>query len=436
MLEVVAGAYERAGCQVIGTATSGQAARNLGDEADIENARTLASLMWRLDHDRAHLDARTVVILDEAGMTDDLDLLRLVVRVEQAQAKLVMVGDDRQLGPVGPGGATRALVERHPDMLHTLDENHRQADIGERAALEQLRAGNVGVAADWYYAHGRIHTQSDREWTLRRAIEGWAADIDAGRDAALFAYQRSNTAELNRLAREVMVDSGHVSGPEVHGLAVGDRVISTTPIPDVGMVNSQRATVIAVNEAWQMIDLRADDGRLLPGIHGDELDRLALGYATTVHRSQGATVETGHVLADGGGRELAYVAMSRARQATRIYTTADDTAVAVEDLKADWQQERRPRWAIDTGLPATADARADEQGLDQRQRANVLAIAAHERTGSEGERTRAAIADELDRYRARLESVDRQQARRELAWPEPGWMHPSPTPERGTEIGI
>ena len=100
------------------------------------------------------------------------------------------------------------------------------------------------------------------------AVEGWAADIDAGRDAALFAYQRSNVAELNRLAREVMVDSGRVSGPEVHGLAVGDRVISTAPIPDVGMVNSQRATVIAVNEAWQMIDLRADDGRLLAGDPG------------------------------------------------------------------------------------------------------------------------------------------------------------------------
>jgi hypothetical protein len=69
------------------------------------------------------------------------------------------------------------------------------------------------------------------------------------------------------------------------GLGGGDRVISTAPIPDVGMVNSDRATVIAVNEAWQMIDLRADDGRPLAGIRGDELDRLDLGYATTVHRS-------------------------------------------------------------------------------------------------------------------------------------------------------
>jgi ATP-dependent exoDNAse (exonuclease V) alpha subunit len=214
----------------------------------------------------------------------------------------------------------RARVERHPARLRTLDENCRRAGIGERAVLEQLRAGNVGVAVSWYYQHGRIHAQPDRDGTLRRAVEGWTADIDAGRDAALFAYQRSNVAELNRLARELMVEQGRVAGPEVHGLAVGDRVMSTAPIPDVGMANLQRATVIAVNEGWQMVDLRASDGRLLPGIQGDELDRLDLGYASTVHRSQGATVDSGHVVADGVGRELAYVAMSRARQATHIYT--------------------------------------------------------------------------------------------------------------------
>jgi hypothetical protein len=108
-----------------------------------------------------------------------------------------------------------------------------------------------------------------------------------------------------------------------------------------------------------------------------------------------------------------------------IYSTADVTAVAVEDLTADWQQEHRPRWAIDTGLPATANAQHHEQDLDQRQRANVLAIAAHERTGSEGERTRAAMAAELDRYRARLDEVDRPQLRRTPAWTRPEWSQPS-----------
>jgi conjugative relaxase-like TrwC/TraI family protein len=114
MLNVVGTAFESAGCQVLGTATSGQAARNLGTEADIDNSRTIASLMWHLEHDRLRLDNRTVVILDEAGMTDDPDMLRLAIRIDEASAKLIVVGDHRQLGPVGPGGAMGALVQRHP----------------------------------------------------------------------------------------------------------------------------------------------------------------------------------------------------------------------------------------------------------------------------------------------------------------------------------
>jgi hypothetical protein len=140
------------------------------------------------------------------------------------------------------------------------------------------------------------------------------------------------------------------------------------------------------------------------------------------------------VLADGGGRELAYVATSRARQATRIYTTADDTAGAVEDLKADRQQERRPRRAIDTGLPATADAQQHEQDLDQRQRANVLAIVPHERVAPDSEEIRAAIAAELDRYRARLEPLEPPHARRLRAWREPEWRQPAC--DNGIEIGM
>ena len=58
MLAVVADAFEAAGGQVIGTATSGQAARNLGDAAEIDTSRTLASLRWHLDHDRLTLDCR------------------------------------------------------------------------------------------------------------------------------------------------------------------------------------------------------------------------------------------------------------------------------------------------------------------------------------------------------------------------------------------
>jgi len=57
-------------------------------------------------------------------------------------------------------------------------------------------------------------------------------------------------------------------------------------------------------------------------------------------------------LEDGGGRELAYVSMSRARERSTVYAIADGVDQAVDDLKRDWPQQRRQRWAIDSGMPA------------------------------------------------------------------------------------
>ena len=229
-------AFERAGCEVIGTATSGQAARNLGHEAEIAQSRTLASLIWRLDHGQMALTEKTVVILDEVGMTDDADLARLAAYTELAGAKLVLTGDHRQLGPVGPGGALGALVKRHPDAVHYLAENRRQHDPGERQALEALRDGDVGEAVSWYVGHGRVHAVPTRDEALQAVVEAWAADVAAGHETGLYAWRRANVAELNHRARAWMEASGRLTGPELAcpggaTYRAGDRVVTLAPGP-------------------------------------------------------------------------------------------------------------------------------------------------------------------------------------------------------------
>jgi hypothetical protein len=72
-----------------------------------------------------------------------------------------------------------------------------------------------------------------------------------------------------------------------------------------------------------------------------------------IHRSQASTVDVAHRLEDGGGRSLAYVSMSRARETNTVHVVTDDLDQAVEDLTRDWAVDRRARWAIDSGTPAT-----------------------------------------------------------------------------------
>jgi hypothetical protein len=359
MLAVVAAAFAEAGCEVIGTATSGQAVRNLSSEADIGQSRTLASLIWRLDHHLLTLTERTAVILDEVGMTDDVGLVRLAAHVEAAGAKLILLGDHRQLGPVGPGGALGALVSRHPSAVHHLMENRRQHDPEERKALAALRDGEVADAISFYVGRDRIHAKGDRVHALQAAVDAWAADVTAGHRTGLYAWRRANVAELNALARSWMGSTGRLSGLELvcpggNAYQAGDEVVTLAPGPGGSLVTSERAVVEAVHPVEGTLDIRTGDGRKvrLGGAEANA-DRLGYGYATTVHRSQGATVARAHLFADGGGRELAYVAMSRAREYTHAWVVADDLRQAAEDLRRDWSSERTPTWAIDTGLPAS-----------------------------------------------------------------------------------
>ena len=125
-------------------------------------------------------------------------------------------------------------------------------------------------------------------------------------------------------------------------------------------MTSERGTVTAVDPDRCQLMARMDDGRdQLFAAEDMTADRLDYGYATTVHRAQGATVDVAHRFHDGGGRELAYVAMSRARQQATVHVVADDVDQAVEDLQRDWAHEHRPRWAIDTGTPETNALRAE-----------------------------------------------------------------------------
>jgi conjugative relaxase-like TrwC/TraI family protein len=411
-LDAATTALEDAGYTVLGTATSGQAARTLGREANIE-ARTMRSLLTRLDHGRAVLDDRTVVILDEAGMTADADLARLVAAIDRAGAKLVLVGDHRQLSAVGPGGALAAMLDRHPAAVTALTENLRQRDPAERAALDQLRHGSVPRALTFYATRGRITVEANRLMALAGMVTDWAADTADGHDTIMVAYTRANVADLNRLARAEAHDRGRLTGPDLiatggRPYATGDPVVLLAPNPCHGLVTSQRATVTTVDHDTQALTLLTDDNRhvTLTGGHIDA-EHLDHGYAITVHREQGATCDRTHYLADGGGRELAYVALSRARHRTTIHAIADDHDQALDDLTYHWSNEAHQRWVIaDHDIDTTtAEAGVETDHLD---------VALHQL--AEVNRT----LDRLDRL---------QQSTYEP--PEPGYEPPAPDAELG-----
>jgi ATP-dependent exoDNAse (exonuclease V) alpha subunit len=412
-LDVLRAGYEGNGYRVLGTAISGQAARTLHDEAGVDS-RTIASLVWRLEHQQLALDERTVLLIDEAGMADDQAMLKLFAAVDLAGAKAVIVGDHRQLDAVEAGGGLEALINRHGPAVHVLDENIRQHDPAERGALEQLRNGKVTDAVGWYCENDRLRTAPSRYDAIDAAITAWEADLRAGHEAVLLAWRRRDVADLNERARQRRVKAGAITGREVEApggkrYAVGDRVVTLAPSGDRRFVTSERGTVTTVDN--EQLTVRFDDGRA-EVLTGEELarDRLDHAYGVTIHRMQGATVDRAHVFADGGGRELAYVAMSRARDTSQVYVVADDMDQAVADLTVEWSADRRQRWVLDVDEPAIDD-RVCRPSLARRTE-STLRVA---RLRAEREAVQAVAPDATNRLRSldlqlRLEQVAQRPA--------------------------
>lgn len=356
-LTAIREAYEADGWQVRGTSTSGAAARTLQQEAGMPS-NTIRSLLWQVDHGRLTFDDRTLLVLDEAGMTSDRHMLRLLRAAEHGGSRIVMVGDHRQLPAVDMGGGFEALQRRHPDAVHDLSDNVRQVDVEERQVLAELRAGRVADAVAWYAAHDRLSVSPTGWEAVGAAVAAWAVDVADGKDAAMFAWTRAHVRALNEAARVSQIDAGRVDvGREVETgdgrrLAVGDRVVTLA-----GDSSVRDARVVTSEKGW-VVDVGSQDGQegvvveLDSGVRhtyiGDRLADLDLGYATTVHRAQGSTCDRAHMLADGGGRELSYVGMSRAREQSIAYLVADTVDQAVEDLTVAWRRDAREVWTHDS----------------------------------------------------------------------------------------
>jgi hypothetical protein len=214
-----------------------------------------------------------------------------------------------------------------------------------------------------YARRGRIVAAPDRASAVEAVVAGWAADVAEEKETMMYAYRRADVAMLNEAGRQAWRSLGRLGAEELVApggtpYAVGDRVVALAPGAGGTVVTSEMGTVVALDAKHSALVVRMDDGVELRRLETEEIadDRLGHAYAVTVHRSQGSTVQRAHALEDGGGRELAYVKMSRARERSTVYVVADDVEQAREDLVREWSAERRPAWVIDSGTPVTDPA--------------------------------------------------------------------------------
>jgi conjugative relaxase-like TrwC/TraI family protein len=410
-------AWQLDGYRLLAAAPTGIATLSLQGEG-FEDVATCDRLLGELDRGGEQLDPRTVLVVDEAGMVGSRKLARLLEYAQRGQAKVVLVGDDRQLAPIDAGGGFRALRLRLG--ASELTENRRQQEAWEREALELVRSGLVEEAVAAYRAHDRVvAADSKPAATLALLQDWWAAYQEAEQDPAhevvVLAARRAEVDRLNTAYKNLLAAQGRLVPErlqvEDRQLAVGDRVVcGHNAIAELGVANGSRGTITALDPQARTLTLRLDGTDpqevVLPRSYldgrgrGERNRRVDLAYATTGHRAQGLT--RGRALVRLTGTEdvnWLYVQLSRARQDTRLYAVVGP----------------EPHGAGELDLPDREQPDAYLQLAQALSRAGGQALAIDTPSSPDLQRlSTTELRAERDRLRRQLDQAPRDR-RRELA---------------------
>jgi conjugative relaxase-like TrwC/TraI family protein len=442
-LGVARHAWQLGGYRVLAAAPTGIATVSLEAEG-FEEVATVDRLLGELDRDAGRgghrgdgplLDQRTVLVVDEAGMVGSRKLTRLLEHAQRDGAKVVLVGDDRQLAAIDAGGGFRALRLRLG--ASELVENRRQLHAWQREAIELVRQGQVDEAVEVYRVHDRVvAAESKQELTLALLNDWWnayqEAEYDPAQDVVVLAARRDEVDRLNSYCQQVLAKHGRFGAErlqvEDRELAVGDRVVcGKNALGQLGIANGSRGIVTALDTKARTLTVRLDglearevtlprwylDGRT----REDHNRRVDLAYATTGHRAQGLTKWRALVRVTGAEDVNWFnVQLSRARQDTRLYAVVGpephDAAAELDlpdvepgdafaQVSRALNKDGSQRLAIDT--PSTPDVRQlstgelrgerdrlrVELGQAPRDRTRELARATQRRQQAEAELTAA-----------------------------------------------
>ncbi|MBB4404251.1 MULTISPECIES: Ti-type conjugative transfer relaxase TraA [Rhizobium/Agrobacterium group] len=369
MLAAARKAWEAQGYQVHGAALAGKAAEGLEESSGIQS-RTLASWSYSWNHGRGMIGSSDVFVIDEAGMVGSRQLARFIGEAEARGAKIVLVGDHEQLQAIGAGAPFRAIAEQIGHV--ELSDIRRQRHDWQRQASVAFATHKTAEGLAAYRDHGDIHFAESRDAAIAEIVRDYVADSEKRPDGTriAMAHRRADVRALNTAIRSELQnrqrlgsshgrsDGGDHGDGEVVGectfqtnngkraFAAGDRIIFLENNRDLRVKNGMLGTVEHVEKGKIIarLDGRSGDSVSIPT---DSYQAIDHGYATTIHKNQGATVDRAFMLASRTmDRHLAYVAMTRHRDSVQLYADSQEFTKAgrlVDHGAAPYEHNRQAR---------------------------------------------------------------------------------------------
>ena len=412
MLSVARDGWEQAGYRVQGAALSGIAAENLASGSGI-SSRTIASLEHQWAQGREQLAAKDVLVIDEAGMIGSRQMERVITEAEKRGAKVVLIGDPEQLQAIEAGAAFRSIAERHGSVEIT--EVRRQREGWQRDATRHLATERTGEAIRAYEEHGHVHAAATRDEARAALIDRWDGDRQGAPDASqlILTHTNDEVGALNLAARDKLRAAGQLGEDTAirtergeRQFARGDRIMFLRNERSLGVKNGSLGTVESVTPARMAIML--DDDRAV-AFDLKDYANIDHGYAATIHKAQGVTVDRVLVLATPRlDRHAAYVALSRHRHRVDLHYGQDeftDRDKLIRTLARERGKDMATDYAVEP--PIAQQARDPFAGL--KLKPSTIAEPAPDPLEQAVTRVARATADIMRMHRQGLEELPHQQ---------------------------
>lgn len=303
--------------------------------------------------------ARDLVVVDEASMLATKDLARIRQVVDDAGARMLAAGDPNQLASIEAGGVM-GLLDGYAQPF-SLTEVRRFQAKWEGAASLRLRERDVDVLRE-YERRGRIVSCDTIEDAIGQASRVAAADRLEGRAVVVTASTNEEAAQIAAAVRDQLIEAGVVHPDRgtvdltEHGgsASIGDLVMCRKNNTRLGVTNRELYEVLAIGEddSLTVVSQKTQKELRLPASY--VRDRVASGYAGTVHSTQGLDVDAGYLVTAGNIDPTgAYVGLTRGRYMNKVFVS---TKVA-DPNESKPQAERE----MESGQFAVAETSADKE---------------------------------------------------------------------------
>ena len=359
-LGAVKEAYEAGGYRVRGLALSGIAAEGLQNESGIEST-TIFKQLDDWENERNLLSKDQILVIDESGMVGTRQMHKILEHAHESGAKVILVGDNEQLQSIEAGGSFRGIIQR-TGYVELAEVRRQHVDWQKQATVEF--SGNKEQAEKallMYHDHGHIIELQSRQDAKDQMLKEWADQHQLSKQkhetSLIMAYTNKDVNELNQGAREHRKMHGELRGYEhtfmtekgERNFCTGDRIIFLRNEHSLGVRNGSLGTVENIKRGG-IIGIKLDKGNRV-AIDTSMYKDFDHGYAATVHKTQGSTLDHTFVLGSRHfDKHTAYVAMSRHRENVTMYYAKEEFK-DFQDLQRVMSRERPKSLVVDYGLP-------------------------------------------------------------------------------------